>query len=349
MRTCLAIAVAGALIGVMGCGGTRDKGSADLTGGGSTFIEPLMERWQQRYSATDGGCNITYWALGSGSGVKKLINKSADFACTDAPFSDEQLAEAQKAGGQVVHIPLVLGAVVPVYNLDEVKEPIKFTGAALADIYLGKVKYWDDEPLKSLNEGVHLPHTEIVVVNRRESSGTTYIWTDYLSKVSTKWSDEVGRGTEPKWKVGEEQQYNEGVANRVKDKPGAIGYLELSYAHVKDLQTGRVENREHEYPRANLETIMAAAENALKEKQISEDLRYSLTDAPGHDSYPICGTTWAVVYVNQEVGKRNLLVHFLDWALDDGQGMAAEQFYAKLPPSLLERARKNVEKIQAMK
>jgi phosphate transport system substrate-binding protein len=344
MRPLSGIAVLGALAAMVGCSGTSTDKSSDLRGAGSTFVYPLMVLWANDYDGKEGGCKVEYHAWGSQGGIDYIMAKKGDFGCSDAPMTEEELAKVRAAGGDIVHVPLVLGAVVPAYHLTEVTEPLRFSGPVLADIYLGKVKKWNDEPLRKLNPGVNLPDKEIVVVHRLDGSGTTDIWTDYLSKVSPEWKKGPGGGTEVKWPTGKAESGNEGVSEYVRQHAGTIGYVELSYAHRKGLSFGLVQNREGEFVKASLPAVTAAADSALKD--IPDDLRYSLTNAAGKDSYPISGTTWALIYAQQPAGKGHQLVEFLRWVIDDGQERAEALFYARLPESLASRARKKLDQIQ---
>jgi len=318
-----------------------------LQGAGSTFVNPLMVQWSSEYERTEGGCRIEYRSLGSQAGINFILDKRADFGCSDAPMTDAELARAREAGGEVIHIPLVLGAVVPVYNLEGVKEPLRFTGETLADIYLGKIKKWNHSALRDLNPGVTLPDRDIQEVHRRDGSGTTYIWVDYLSKVSPEWKKRVGVGTEVKWPAGVAEVGNEGVAEKVQKTPGSIGYVELAYAYRLDLAFGWVQNREKEFVKANLSSVTTAAANALM--QIPDDLRYSLTDPPGKGSYPIAGTTWALVRLNQPAEKGKALVRFLSWATGEGQDRVKNLFYARLPEALVEHSTQKIAQIKVAK
>lgn len=320
-----------------------------LQGAGSTFVNPLMVQWNNVYEHKEDGCKIEYFGTGSGDGIQKIIAGKVHFACTDGPLTDPQMAKAREAGGAVVHIPLVLGAVVPAYNLPELSEPLRFTGPLLADIYLGKIKRWNEQPIKTLNPRFadQLPDKEIVVVYRSDGSGTTYIWTDYLSKVSMEWKKKAGYGVEVSWPAGVAAAGNEGVAEHVKKTPGAIGYMELTYAFRNDLPCGLVRNQAGEFIKAGPGTINTAATNGLT--NLPDDLRYSLTNSPGNGSYPICGTTWAVVRVNQvwEKGmRRQQLVDFLLWATNEGQKYADMLLYVPLPEPLRERARTQIGRIK---
>jgi phosphate ABC transporter phosphate-binding protein len=304
---------------------------ATLTAGGSTFVQPLVDEWVARYERETPN-RIRYDGIGSGLGVKGMTDRSLDFGCTDAFLTDAQLAEAK--GGAVIHVPLVLGAVVPTYNLPGLAAPLRFTGPLLADIYLGKVRRWDDLAIRANNPGVPLPATPIEVVRRSGESGTSFIWTEYLSKASGEWRDKVGAGTAVSWPVGRDGKGNDGVATVVSRTVGAIGFVELSFALANNLAVGEVKNRDGRYVRASPESVAAAAAAALT--TIPADLRYSLTDAPGANSYPIAGTTWAVAYLNHPTAATGpALAEFLWWATHEGQTQAADLHYVPLPPELV--------------
>jgi phosphate transport system substrate-binding protein len=307
-----------------------------------------MSKWTGVYEK-EKGVQVNYQSIGSGGGIQKLIAKEFDFGCTDAPLNDEQLENARRSGGEVVHIPLVMGGAVPIYNLDEVQDSLRFTGPVLADIFLRKITRWNDERLKTLNPKVatKLPAKDIVVVHRSDGSGTTYMFSDYLSKVSDEWQKKVGMGTSLKWPedtIG--AKGSEGVAGQVKLNPGAIGYVELIYARQNKIRYGSVQNKEGEFVDADLESVGAAANNALT--QIRDDLRFSLTDAPGKGSYPISSAVWAVIYVNQPAGKGQVVVDFLRWAAreDQGQQHAKPLDYAALPKGLIERVEKKLAEVK---
>jgi phosphate transport system substrate-binding protein len=295
----------------------------------------MMSKWASEYEKAK-GAQVNYQSIGSGGGIQQMTAKTFDFGCTDGPMNEEQLQKARETGGEVVHIPLAMGAVVPIYNLEEIMEPIKFSGSVLADIFLGKVKKWNDPALKELNPGVNLPDLDIVVVHRSDGSGTTYIWVDYLSKVNQEWKAKVGVGTSVNWPTGTGQKGNEGVAGQVKRTRGGIGYVELIYATQNDIKYGPVRNRDGAFVTASLESVTAAADNALA--TIPDDLRYSITDAPGENSFPISGTVWAVLYVNEPVDKGQAVIDFLKWVLHEGQEFTAELHYARLPKGLVEKA-----------
>jgi phosphate ABC transporter phosphate-binding protein len=303
-----------------------------LRGGGSTFVKPIMEHWAGIYQKQT-GATIEYTAVGSSKGIDGVTSKFLDFGCTDAYMSDKQLAEAS---GPMLHVPLAMGAVVPTYNVpDETGKQVqlRFTGALLANIYLGKVTKWNDPTIAVNNPGQHLPELDIVVVHRKEGSGTTSIWTDYLSKASAAWKAKVGSGTKVEWPVGIAAEKSDGVADAVSRTPGAIGYVELSFALGNGLQAGEVKNRAGVFVSPSIDGITSAAAGSLHD--IPDDLRYSLTDAPGQGSYPIVGTAWAVIYLDQPRGKKDELVKFLRWATSDGQQFVGDLKYGRLPPELV--------------
>jgi phosphate transport system substrate-binding protein len=304
-----------------------------LAAGGSTFVQPLFDHWVTRYQQQSAH-HVRYDGIGSGLGVKGTLDRTLNFGCTDAFLTDAQLADVKARGEGVVHVPLVLGAVVPTYNLPAVKTPLRFTGPLLADIYLGKVTKWDDPAIKANNPGVALPATSIDVIRRSGESGTSFIWTEFLSKSSGEWRDKVGTGTVVNWPVGRDGKGNDGVANQVSRTVGAIGFVELSFALTNNLAVGEVKNHEGRYVRATPESVAAAAAASLT--HIPADLRYSLTDAPGRDSYPIAGTTWAVGYLTHPKPETGPAVaDFLWWATHAGQSQAAEMHYVPLPPELV--------------
>jgi phosphate transport system substrate-binding protein len=314
-----------------------------LNGGGSSFVNPIMTKWASEYDKIK-GVRVNYQSIGSGGGIQQMTAKTVDFGCTDAPLNEEQLKKANDTRGDVVHIPLVMGAIVPAYNLDEVKEPLVFTGPVLADIYQGKITRWNDQALKDLNPQAALPDKEISVVHRSDGSGSTYIWSDYLSKVSPEWKDKVGVGTSLNWPTGVGQKGTEGVAGQVKRSPGSIGYIELIYALKNSINFGLVKNKEGVPIKGSLDSVTAAASAALS--QIPDDLRYSLTNAPGKDAYPISGTVWAVLYVNQPPATGKTVVDFLRWITHEGQQYAKDLQYAKLPQGLVDRLDKKLDSVK---
>lgn len=305
-----------------------------LRAGGSSFIAPLMNQWARLYER-ERGVPINYESIGSGSGVKGLIDGTFDFACSDAFLSNEQLATFRAKGETIAHIPLVMGAVTPTYNLPARFADLKLTGPVLAEIYLGRVTRWNAPAIGIHNPGVSLPDLPIRPIYRSDSSGTTFIFTDYLSKVSSQWRDQLGRSNTMKWPVGEPAKGNDGVADAVSRINGSIGYVELSYALGNNLPITLVKNREGEFLKASLESVTAAAESSLK--TIPDDFRYSLTDADGKESYPIVGTTWALVRTTGTTPTRSEVVPFLEWATHDGQRHARPLRFATLSDSLILR------------
>lgn len=303
-----------------------------LSGGGSTFIRPAIEHWASVYEAQT-GIKIKYSAVGSSKGVEALFSNFVDFGCTDAFLSDQSLA---KAGTAVVHIPLVLGAVVPAYNLTfESGEPIplRFTGAVLAGIYLGKIKKWNDPGIAVSNLGVELPDHDITVIYRGDGSGTTAIWTDFLSKSNSTWKTQVGAGNEVQWPVGIAVDKSDGVANAVSRMSGAIGYVELNYALANGLPIGLVKNQSGAFVEPSVDTITAAAQASVR--TIPDDLRFSLTDSAGPNSYPITGACWAVFRTDQLGNHGRELIRFLRWVTTEGQVHVTNLQYGRLPEELI--------------
>jgi phosphate ABC transporter phosphate-binding protein len=306
-----------------------------LRGGGSTFVSPLMEHWAGVYEKTH-GVRIDYQALGSGRGVEGVLERVYQFGCSDAPLTDQQLTRVKETGGDLVHVPLVLGAVVPAYNLPGVaRGQLRFTGPILADIFLGKITRWKNPALQIANPGVALPDMPITPVHRADKSGTTFIWTSYLSSVSGEWKTRFGATMQMKWPAGVEGKGNNGVANQVSSTVGSLGYLELSYALENNLTFGQVKNREGKFITPTLESV-SAAPGALT--NIPADLRLPLLDAAGADTYPLVGMTYALIHTNQTgnpAGRE--LVAFLRWASHEGQAYVKELHYAPLPPELVGR------------
>jgi phosphate transport system substrate-binding protein len=273
------------------------------------------------------------------------LDRKNDFGCTDACMTDQQLADALQHGSEVVHIPLLMGAVVPAYNVAGLTG-VRFSGDVLADVFLGKITRWDHPRLQAINPDVKLPPLEIAVVHRADGSGTTFIFSDYLCKVSSEWEQGPGRGIDLKWPTDIGAEKNDGVAGQISRTPSAIGYVELIYAmNKKDVQFGPVKNPAGEFVLGSLEGVTAAAEATLTD--VPDDLRYSITNAPGKDSYPIAGTVWVVCDVGQSPEKARALAAFLRWALHEGQDLAAELHYARLPQGLVERAEKKIDAFQA--
>lgn len=334
------------LVGPIGC----TSNSRKLSGSGSTFIKPIMQKWIEVYLDDKSDLEINYQGTGSSAGIKQMTDQAVDFGCTDAFMTAEQLATAQNHGGEVVHIPLVMGAIVPAYNLRDIDQPIRFTGEVLARIFLGEIKRWNDPSLQKLNEDVGLPDLDIAVVHRTEGSGSTFIFTSYLQKVSTAWQKSgVGAGTTVKWRSGIGEQGNPGVAGFIGNTEGSIGYMELYYALLKkdEIKYGAVQNHDGKFIRADLKSVTSAAENALKEgNRLSAHLNIDLLDVSGPDSYPISGMTWAVLHANQDLQRGQLLADFFTWAIHEGQKYNERMHYARLPGGLIQRIDAKLQKIK---
>jgi phosphate transport system substrate-binding protein len=304
---------------------------AQINGAGATFPNPIYSKWFSEYAKIKPGVNINYQSLGSGAGIRQLTNQTVFFGATDGPMTTDQL---QAAPGKILHLPTVLGAVVPVYQLAGASAEIKFTGPLLADIFLGKVVKWNDPAIAKVNPGVKLPDTDITVVHRSDGSGTSYIWVDYLAKVSPEWKKNVGVSTAVKWPVGLGGKGNEGVAGLVKQTPGSIGYVELLYAVQNKIAFGAVQNANGEFVKASIPAVTAAA--AAAAKSMPADFRVSITNAPGAGVYPISSFTWLLLYENpKDKAQSKAMVEFMKWALTDGQKMATDLGYAPLPAEVV--------------
>jgi phosphate transport system substrate-binding protein len=301
-----------------------------LTGAGATFPKPLYESWAASYANVKPGVRINYQGIGSGGGIKQITERTVDFGATDGPMTDEQL---KKAPGKLLHVPMVLGADVPIYNVAGVSKELAFTGPVLADLFLGKIKKWNDPKLVELNPDANLPDKPVTIVHRSDGSGTTYIWTDYLSKVSKEWEAGPGRATTVNWPAGRGAKGNDGVAADVKQNDGSLGYVELIYAANNNINYGGVVNAAGKTVRATEASVSAAAASL---KDSPADLRISLTNAPGDEVYPISSLTWILVYQEQsDEAKGKAVTEFLWWATHDGQAAAAPLHYAPLPKSLV--------------
>jgi phosphate ABC transporter phosphate-binding protein len=309
-------------------------------GGGSTLVAPMMRKWAAEYRAVHDD-DVDYASVGSGAGINGMIDGIFDFGCTDAPMDDDELQRAAARGGQVVHVPLVLGAVAPVYNLPGIGGHIRFSGEVLAAIFLGKIDSWGDPALQALNPDIVLPRTSIGVVHRLDSSGTTYVWTEYLAKESAEWAAKVGKGKSVEWPVGFAAKGNEGVAGQVRLYPGTIGYAQLTYGVQEALSYGAVRNSTGEFVVPSTKSVAAAADAALT--TIPDDLRFSITDAPGAGSYPISATSWAVVYTSKLRDRAAAIEPFLGWVLHDGQRFTNDLQYVPVPALLIQRAERQLE------
>ncbi len=310
-----------------------------INGAGATFPYPIYSKWFDEYAKVDPSVRFNYQSIGSGGGQKQILAQTVDFGASDGPMSDDNLA---KAPGKLLHIPTVAGADVVAYNLSG-NPALKFDADTIAGIFLGQIKKWNDPKIKALNPGVTLPDQEIVVVHRSDGSGTTYIWTDYLSKVSSEWKSKVGTNTSVNWPTGIGGKGNEGVAGQIKQTPGALGYVELIYAEQNKMPYADVKNAAGEFVKPSIESTTAALATA----DIPDDFRFSITNAPGKDAYPICGATWLLVYEQQkDATKGKKLVEFLKWAAKDGEKMAKDLDYAPLPENLQQRVLKRIDEIK---
>lgn len=308
------------------------SGSVDLTGAGATFPYPLYSKWFSDYAATT-GVRINYQSIGSGGGIRQFSEQTVDFGATDGPMSDEELSRAK--GGAVLHVPTALGGVVITYNMSGVKQPLKFTGPLVASIFLGKVNKWNDPAIAGLNPGVTLPNQDILVVHRSDGSGTTYVFTDYLTAVSPDWAKGPKRGKEVPWPVGLGGKGNEGVAGQVKQTPGSVGYVELAYAKQNGLPAALIRNAAGSFIAPSTETITAAAAGIADKLPPNTDYRISIVNGPGANAYPISSFTWILAYANQpDSVKGRKLVDFLRWALTEGEKEATALNYAPLPASM---------------
>jgi phosphate transport system substrate-binding protein len=311
----------------------RSTSGADVTGAGATFPYPLYSKWFDAY-ARKTGVKINYQPIGSGGGIRQLLEMTVDFGGTDAPMTDDELAKAK--GGPVLHIPTALGAVAVTYNLSEVTQPIKLTGDVLAAIYQGQITKWSDARIAALNSGLKLPATDILVVHRSDGSGTSYVFTDYLASVSKAWATRPGKGKEVQWPVGLGAKGNDGVAGQVKQSPGSIGYVELAYANQNRMTTALIKNATGEYIAPAIASATAAAAAAAANLPATTDYRISIVNASGKGAYPISSFTWIILYQKpQDPVKGKKVIDFLKWALsDEGQGMEAPLDYAPLPQSM---------------
>jgi len=312
-----------------------------LNGAGATFPYPMYSKWFSEYHKLHPDAEINYQSIGSGGGIRQVLAGTVDFGASDGPMSDEQLAQSKV---KILHVPTVLGAVVPAYNIPGVSGEIKFTPEALAGIFLGKITAWNDNALTSANPGVNLPNQPIIVIHRSDGSGTTFIFTDYLSKVSPEWQSQVGKNTSVKWPVGLGGKGNEGVAGMIRQMQGAIGYIELIYAVQNKIPYGTVKNSAGSFVKASLDSVTAAAGSV---KNMPADFRVSITNAPGKDAYPISSFTWLLIPVkSKDAARGKIISDFLNWMVDDGQKMAAELTYAPLPANVASKVKTEIKQVQ---
>jgi len=313
-----------------------------ITAAGATFPYPIYNKWFSEYAQAHPGIEINYQSIGSGGGIKQVSDGIVDFGASDGPMNDDQLAAAKV---KVMHFPTVLGAVVPIYNLPGLNKELNFSGDVIADIYLGKITKWNDPRIAKDNPGVNLPDKAILPVYRSESSGTTYIFSDFLSKVSPSWQSGPGKGTAIKWPVGIGQKGSEGVSGMVRQTPGAFGYVELIYASQNQIAYGTVKNHDGKFLQATPDGVTAAA--AAAAKSMPADYRVSITNAPGADSYPISSFTWLLIPTHfTDPAKGKVVKDFLTWMLDHGENEASSIGYAPLPKQVQDMERKTITKIQ---
>ena len=313
-----------------------------LNAAGATFPYPIYSKWFSVYHQDHSNVQINYQSIGSGGGIQQLKAGTVDFGASDMPLNDETLGQFPF---KILQFPTVLGAIVPTYNIPGVQAELKFTPQALADIYLGKVTKWNDPEIAGANPGVKLPADDIVVIHRSDGSGTTFVWTDYLSKVSPDWKSKVGSNTSVNWPVGLGGKGNEGVSGLVQQTPNAIGYVELIYALQNHLSYGVVKNSSGKFIKASLETVNEAAAGVAAKMQ--KDIRISITDAPGANAYPICSFTYLLIPVNiSDATKRDAIKGFLNWMVANGQTMVESLNYAQLPKAVVDIEKKQISEIR---
>lgn len=316
-------------------------GQTTLNGAGATFPYPIYSKWFSEYHKLHSEVEINYQSIGSGGGIRQVTAGTVDFGASDMPMTDKQLQEAKT---KILNLPTVLGAVVPAYNIPGVSGEVKFTPEALAGIFLGKISKWNDKAITSVNPGVNFPDKDIIVVHRSDGSGTSFIWTDYLSKVSPEWKSQVGSDTSVKWPVGMGGKGNEGVAGFVRQLQGSIGYVELIYAIQNKIPYGSVRNSAGEYIKASLESVTAAAASAAK---MPADFRVSITNSPGKDAYPISSFTWLLIPApSKDAAKGKILADFLNWMVTDGQKMTSALAYAPLPENVAAKEKEAIKQVK---
>jgi phosphate transport system substrate-binding protein len=339
------LAIGGAVL-ILGLGAPGEPAPVPdqilINGAGATFPYPIYSKWFTEYNRLHPDIQINYQSIGSGGGIRQLQAGTVDFGASDMPLTDQLVSDFKF---RVLHFPTVLGAVVPTYSIPGVSQELNFTGQALANIYLGKITKWNDPAIAQVNKGVNLPEEDIVVVHRSDGSGTSFVWTDYLSKVSSEWETRVGKNTSVNWPVGLGGKGNEGVAGLVKQTPGSIGYVELIYAVQNNIPYGRVQNSAGQFVEARLSSVSAAAAGVAK--SMPEDFRVSITNAPGKLAYPICSFTYLLVPVKiQDATKARVIKDFLHWMLNDGQKAAEPLTYARLPKEVVAKELKQISSIE---
>jgi phosphate transport system substrate-binding protein len=311
-----------------------------LNGAGATFPYPIYSKWFSEYHKAHSDVQVNYQSIGSGGGIRQVLAGTVDFGASDGPMTDEQLGQAKV---KILHVPTVLGAVVPAYNIPGVSGEVKFTPEALAGIFLGKITTWNDKALAAANPGVNFPNQAIVVIHRSDGSGTSYIFTDYLSKVSADWKNGPGKGTSVKWPVGLGGKGNEGVAGMIRQMEGSIGYVELIYALQNKITYGSMKNPAGEFVKASLESVTTAAASV---KSMPADFRVSITNAPGKGAYPISSFTWLLIPTkSQDPNKGKILTDLLNWCETDGQKLAADLSYAPLPDTVVAKVKEAIKQV----
>jgi phosphate transport system substrate-binding protein len=320
-------------------------GQTKLNGAGATFPNPMYSKWFSEYSKLHPDVQVNYQSIGSGGGIRQVTEGTVDFGASDMPMTDEQLKEAEaKLKTKILNIPTVLGADVPAYNIPGVTSELKFTPDVLAGIFLGRITNWSDPAIAKVNPGVKFPNQEIIIVHRSDGSGTTFIFTDYLSKISADWKSQVGSGTSVKWPRGLGQKGNEGVAGSIRQLPGSIGYIELIYAEQNKIPFGSVQNSAGTFMKASLEGVTAAAASAPK---MPPDFRVSITNAPGKDAYPISSFTWLLIPTqSKDAAKGKILADFLGWMATDGQKMTSSLSYAPLPENVAAKVKETIKQVK---
>ena len=341
--------IAGLLVALLllaGAGIVLADNPLTINGAGASFPYPIYSKWFDDYHKKNSNNQINYQSIGSGGGIKQVTEGTVDFGASDGPMNDDQLkAFRDKHGFDILHFPTVLGADVPAYNIPGVSAELTFTPDAIAGIFLGKITKWNDPAIAGANKGVNLPGNDIVVVHRSDGSGTSYIWTDYLSKVSDEWKNKVGKGTSVNWPVGLGGKGNEGVAGLVKQTPNSFGYVELIYAIQNNMPYGKVKNASGSVVKADLVSVTAAAAGAAKD--MPADFRVSITNAPGKNAYPISSFTWLLIPEKfSDAAKRDAIKGFINWMLVDGQNEVEALSYAKLPKEVVAKEKQALAKVQ---
>jgi phosphate transport system substrate-binding protein len=316
-------------------------GQTTLNGAGATFPYPIYSKWFSEYAKSHSGVQINYQSIGSGGGIRQVTAGTVDFGASDMPMTDKQLQDVKT---KILNIPTVLGADVPAYNIPGVSEEVKFTPEILSGIFLGKISKWNDKAITAANPGINFPDKEIIVVHRSDGSGTTFIWTDYLSKISSEWKSQVGADTSVRWPVGMGGKGNEGVAGFIRQMSGSIGYVELIYAIQNKIPYGSVRNAAGNFVKASLDSVTAAAASAPK---MPADFRVSITNAPGKDAYPISSFTWLLIPAqSKDPAKGKILSDFLNWMVSDGQSMTSALAYAPLPENVAAKVKEAIKQVK---